>query len=98
MDKLPKPCYGNHDGYYCTYECKYGSECYGVTNVKWGKCDCEFKAHCHIWRQDTTTYFKEEKEDCSFYKMFNKDNLVIIEFPDGIIKMNPIKDEVNKNE
>lgn len=92
--KLPKPCYGNSNGYYCNYTCDKRNGCYGVTMKKWGKCDCEFKPSCHISRQIIQHEWKEKDSShvCDFLEFFDKETYPIVIVPDGIIKMNPIVD------
>lgn len=91
--KLPKPCYGNSNGYYCNYECLQNEGCYEITMKKWGVCDCKFKSSCHLWRQQLQTEFKQKNADhiCSFKEFFDEDSYPEIIIPDGIIKMDPIK-------
>ena len=92
--KLPKPCYGNSYGYYCNYNCPTNEGCYEVTMKKWGVCDCKFRPSCHIPRQTIHKQWTDEDPNyiCDFKKYFDEDDYPEIIVPEGIIKMNPIKE------
>lgn len=92
--KLPKPCYGNSDGYYCIYECKQNKGCYGITMQKWGECNCKFKPNCNVMRQSLQVEFTKDNPNhkCPFKKYFDENTYPDIKVPDGIIKMKPIED------
>ena len=92
--KLPKPCFGNSNGYYCNYECSKNEDCYSISMQKWGVCDCKFRPSCHTSRQKLQENFKQNISNyiCPFKKYFNEETYLTITVPDGIIKMKPIKD------
>lgn len=92
--KLPKPCFGNSNGYYCNYDCPYGEDCYSATMIKWGSCNCKFKGNCHLSRQLIKSQIMEEDKNyvCGFIKYFDEETTPIMVLPEGIIKMDPIKD------
>lgn len=92
--KLSKPCYGNSTDYYCNYECPAREGCYGVTMMKWGKCDCKFKPSCHLGRQGVQVEWKQHDPEhiCGVMKYFDEATYPDIIVPDGIIKMVRIKD------
>lgn len=92
--KLPKPCYGNSNGYYCIYKCKSNDGCYEVTMKKWGTCNCKFKSSCHLSRQLIQSELKSDNPNhvCGFKKYFNESNYTEVEIPNGIIGIDPIED------
>ena len=91
--KLPKPCYGNSSGHYCSYKCSKNEGCYEVTMKKWGVCDCKFRPSCHLSRQMLQEKFKETNPNrkCSFKDYFDENNYPDIVIPPGIIRMKPIE-------
>lgn len=92
--KLPKPCFGNSHGCYCEYTCPKREGCYEVTMQKWGPCNCKFKLSCHLARQGLQVEWKtrEPEHICNFLKYFDETNYPDITIPEGIIKMQPIRD------
>lgn len=92
---LPRPCYGNSNGYYCNYTCSDKAGCYAITMVNWGPCDCPFKPSCHLGRQQIQVQWLREKPAhvCSFKKYFDTTTypqLPII--PKGVMRMRILTD------
>lgn len=69
-------CFGNFMIYpVCEdrYECEFQNRCLVQTNKEKGKCNCPYKASCHIWRQQLQVEFRtksgEGLESCPFFKI-----------------------------
>lgn len=75
-----KECFGNYmESNICKghNSCNENENCFMKTSTEKGPCDCEYKCHCHVPRQEAQIYLQsiddDKKEDCTFYEMFIKD-------------------------
>lgn len=73
-------CKGNFSRNEKCYECKYNHECFKITNMVLGNCDCEYKKKCSYHRQNYQKEIRDrlnlDKTHCTFYIMYNTNRYI----------------------
>lgn len=69
-------CKGKFLGESYCYECTSKDECFKISNLLLGNCNCEYKEKCSYHRQNYQKSIRDrlnlDKHDCTFYIMYNK--------------------------
>ena len=74
-----KSCYGNYMLDVCEGHHKCTDHgCFSETSIKHGKCDCKYKASCHLVRQECQVMIRNDSshpyntvEQCDVYKILD---------------------------